>query len=83
MALFVSRTIKNQDFFGRKSLVEIQNRVPDIDEVVGDTFGVLRQREVFGTDSGAAGAVVQAADVVALHLVGQVINLIFNDIRPF
>ena len=38
MALFVSRTIKNQDFFGRKSLVEIQNRVPDIDEVVGDTF---------------------------------------------
>ena len=55
---------------------QVFDGVADVDEVVGDTFGVLRQGEVFRAHGGTARAFVQTADMVALHLFSQVVNAV-------
>lgn len=54
-----------------------------VDEVVGDTLGIGGEGEVLCAHVGTANAGLKAFDVIVLHGLGNVVNLLLDDVGLF
>ena len=57
-------------------LLQLADCFGDIDEVVGDTLGVLGKGDILGSGLRFADAQRETLDMVALHFIGQTVNLV-------
>ena len=60
------------------SLLQLSDGFGDVDEVVGNTFGVLGKGDILGSGLRFADAQRETLDMIALHLIGQTVNLVLN-----
>ena len=62
-------------------LLQVANGFGDVDEVVGNTFGVLGKGDILGSGLRFADTQREPLDMIALHLVGQTVDLVLNLVR--
>ena len=62
-------------------LLQLADGFGDVDEVVGNTFGVLGKGDILGSGLRFADTQSEALDMIALHLIGQLVNLVLYLVR--